>query len=58
MRSRDNDYSICSPPQGKIFNRAESDIFYEEDEHQHEEDTKITMNANGMFITPIEETSL
>lgn len=48
-------YSICSPPQLKANGTAElPETFYEEDEV----DTSITMNADGMYIHPIEETSL
>lgn len=48
-------YSICSPPQLKVSSTADlPETFYEEDENAE----KITMNADGMYITPIEETSL
>ena len=50
-------YSFCSPPQLKISSTADlPETFYEEDENA--EESTITMNANGMYIAPIEETSL
>ena len=49
--------SICSPPRLKVSGTADlPDTFYEEDENG--EENTITMNADGMYIAPIEETSL
>lgn len=51
-------YFICSPPQLTASSTVDlPETFYEEDE-QAEEENPITMTDSGMYITPIEETSL